>query len=187
MRALESILVGKGYVDPGTVEEIIQTYETKVGPRNGAQVVAKAWTDPEFKALLLRDATTAIATLGFGGRGGEHMVAVENTAEVHNVIVCTLCSCYPWVVLGLPPAWYKSAAYRSRVVIRPREVLSEFGVSLPPETTVRVWDSTAETRYMVIPRRPTGTEGWDEEALAAIVSRDSMVGTGLVSLPESLS
>ncbi len=184
VRALESVLVGKGYVDPAALDAIIDTYETRIGPRNGARVVAKAWTDPLFSDRLRTDATTAIATLGFGGRQGEHMVAVENTCEVHNVVVCTLCSCYPWPVLGLPPVWYKSAAYRSRVVIDPRSVLRDFGIELPMDTRIRVWDSTAEVRYLVIPRRPEGTEGWDVDRLAALVTRDSMIGTGLPALPE---
>ena len=179
VRALESLLVEKGYIDPAAVEEIIQTYETRVGPRNGARVVAKAWTDAAYKRWLLDDATSAIASLGYTGRQGEHMVALENTAQVHNMVVCTLCSCYPWSVLGLPPAWYKSAPYRSRAVIDPRGVLRDFGVALSPEVEVRVWDSTAEVRYLVLPQRPAGTEGWSEERLAAIVTRDSMIGTGV--------
>lgn len=179
VRAIESVLVAKGYVDPAALDEIVQTYESRIGPRNGAQVVARAWVDPAYRAWLLKDATAAIASLGFSGRGGEHMVAVANTPELHNVVVCTLCSCYPWPVLGLPPNWYKSAPYRSRVVIRPREVLAEFGLTLPEETTIRVWDSTAETRYIVLPMRPDGTDGLDEAALAALVTRDSMIGVGL--------
>lgn len=184
VRALESLLAEKGYIDPAALDVIIDTYETRIGPRNGAQVVAKAWVDPDFLDFLRRDATAAIHSLGFTGRQGEYMVALENTDEVHNMVVCTLCSCYPWPVLGLPPVWYKSAAYRSRVVIDPRGVLADFGVTLPKDTQIKVWDSTAEVRYLVIPRRPAGTEGWDEAALAALVSRDSMIGTALATLPE---
>jgi nitrile hydratase len=183
VRALESILVEKGYVDPAAVDAIVETYETRVGPRNGAQVVAKAWSDPAFREWLLRDATAAIASLGFTGRQGEHMVAVENTPDEHNMVVCTLCSCYPWTVLGLPPVWYKSAPYRSRAVIDPRGVLAEFGVTLPETTRIRIWDSTAEVRYLVIPMRPDGTEGMSEEELADLVTRDSMIGTGLARQP----
>jgi nitrile hydratase len=179
VRALESLLVGKGYVDPAAIDRLIDTYETKVGPRNGARVVAKAWTDPKFKAWLLEDASAAIASLGFTGRQGEHMVALENKDGVHNMVVCTLCSCYPWPVLGLPPTWYKSAPYRSRAVIDPKGVLADFGVTLPDGAEVRVWDSTAEVRYLVLPQRPAGTENWAEEQLAALVTRDSMIGTGL--------
>ena len=179
VRALESLLVEKGYVDSGAIDAIVETYETKIGPRNGAAVVAKAWSDPSFREWLLRDATAAIASLGFTGRQGEHMVAVENTAEEHNLVVCTLCSCYPWSVLGLPPTWYKSPPYRSRAVIDPRGVLAEFGVKLLPSTRVRVWDSTAEVRYLVVPLRPEGTEDLSESALAALVTRDSMIGVGL--------
>ncbi|APF38341.1 nitrile hydratase subunit alpha [Chelatococcus daeguensis] len=184
VRALESILVEKGYVDPAALDVLIDTYETKIGPRNGARVVAKAWVDEEYRAWLRTDATAAIHSLGFTGRQGEHMVAVENTVEEHNLVVCTLCSCYPWPVLGLPPIWYKSAPYRSRAVIDPRGVLADFGITLPAATRIRVWDSTAETRYLVIPMRPAGTEGWDEEALARLVTRDSMIGTGLARTPE---
>jgi nitrile hydratase len=180
VKALESLLVEKGLVDPAALDAIIETYEHKVGPRNGARVVARAWVDAGYRARLLADATAAIAELGYGGRQGEHMVAVENREDVHNLVVCTLCSCYPWPVLGLPPTWYKSPPYRSRAVIDPRGVLAEFGVSLAHETEVRVWDSTAEVRYLVIPRRPPGTEGLDEEALAALVTRDGMIGTALV-------
>ncbi|MFC7554744.1 nitrile hydratase subunit alpha [Pseudoroseomonas wenyumeiae] len=176
VRALQSLLVEKGYVDPAALDEFVETYETRIGPRNGAQVVAKAWADPEFRDWLRR---AAIHSLGFTGRQGEHMVAVENTADEHNMVVCTLCSCYPWPVLGLPPTWYKSPAYRSRAVIDPRGVLRDFGVELPEATRIRVWDSTAEIRYLVIPRRPEGTEGWDEVRLATLVTRDSMIGTGL--------
>jgi nitrile hydratase subunit alpha len=179
VRALETVLTEKGYVDPAALDLLIDTYKTRIGPRNGARVVARAWTDPAYRARLLGDATAAIAELGYTGRQGEHMVAVENTPERHNVVVCTLCSCYPWPVLGLPPTWYKSAPYRSRVVREPRGVLREFGVVLPADTEVRVWDSTAEVRYLVIPQRPPGTEGLGEEQLAALVTRDSMIGTGL--------
>jgi nitrile hydratase len=178
-RALETILVGKGLVDPAAVDALIETYETRVGPRNGARVVARAWTDLGFADWLRRDATAAIASLGYSGRQGEHMQAVFNGDGVHNLVVCTLCSCYPWSVLGLPPVWYKSPSYRSRAVIDPRGVLAEFGVSLPPETRVRVWDSTAELRYLVVPEQPANTAGWDEDRLAAIVTRDSMIGTDL--------
>jgi len=177
VRALESLLVEKGLVDPAALDAIVDHYEHKVGPRNGARVVAKAWTDPAFKARLRADATEAIADLGYMGRQGEHMVAVENTPDVHNLVVCTLCSCYPWPVLGLPPVWYKSSAYRSRAVIDPRGVLKDFGTELPEEVEVRVWDSTAEVRYLVIPERPAGTEHLDEAALAALVTRDGMIGT----------
>lgn len=184
VRTLESLLVEKGYVNPAALDEIVETYETRVGPRNGAQVVAKAWTDADYLARLREDATTAIAELGFSGRQGEHMRVVENSPSTHNMVVCTLCSCYPWSVLGLPPAWYKSAPYRSRTVIEPEAVLAEFGVHLPPGKTIRVWDSTAEMRYLVLPERPTGTEGWREEQLAALVTRDSMIGTGLPRMPD---
>ena len=177
-RALETILVGKGLVDPAAVDALIDTYETRVGPRNGARVVAKAWTDPAFAEWLRRDATAAIASLGYAGRQGEHMQALFNGHGVHNLVVCTLCSCYPWSVLGLPPVWYKSPPYRSRAVIDPRGVLAEFGVSLPAETRIRVWDSTAELRYLVVPEQPAQTLGWDEERLASLVTRDSMIGTG---------
>jgi nitrile hydratase len=183
VRALESLLIEKGYVDPDAIEAIVQTYETKIGPRNGAAVVAKAWSDPAFCDWLRRDATVAIASLGFTGRQGEHMVAVENTADEHNLVVCTLCSCYPWSVLGLPPTWYKSPPYRSRAVIDPRGVLAEFGVNLPAATRIRVWDSTAELRYLVIPRRPEGAESLSESALAGLVTRDSMIGVGLARQP----
>ena len=178
VRALESILTEKGYVDPRSIDAIVETYEKKIGPRNGARVVAKAWTDPGYLGRLREDATAAIAELGFTGRQGEHMVVVENTPQRHNLVVCTLCSCYPWSVLGLPPVWYKAAPYRSKAVIDPRGVLAEFGVTLPEGTAIRVWDSTAEVRYLVIPQRPAGTEGLDEEALAELVTRDSMIGTG---------
>ena len=179
VRALETLLTQKGYVDSAALDRIIETYETEVGPHNGAQVVAKAWTDPAFRDWLLTDATAAIASLGFTGRQGEHMVAVENTPEVHHMVVCTLCSCYPWPVLGLPPVWYKSAPYRAKAVMDPRGVLADFGVTLPPQTAIRVWDSTAEVRYLVLPMRPSGTEGLSEAELAVLVTRDSMIGTGL--------
>ncbi|MDR5838452.1 nitrile hydratase subunit alpha [Caballeronia sp. LZ034LL] len=187
VKALESLLVEKGYIDPQALDIFIQTYEHKVGPRNGARVVARAWSDPQFRAWLLDDATAAIASLGFTGRQGEHMVALENTAQIHNMVVCTLCSCYPWSVLGLPPVWYKSAPYRSRAVIDPRGVLQDFGVRLPDETELRVWDSTAEVRYLVVPMRPPGTDHLDEDALAALVTRDSMIGTGLALSPSEAS
>ena len=183
VRALESILVEKGYVDPAAIDALVETYEVKVGPRNGAKVVAKAWADLAYREWLRTDATAAIASLGFIGRQGEHMVAVENTPDEHNMVVCTLCSCYPWPVLGLPPVWYKSAPYRSRAVLDPRGVLAEFGVNLPETTRIRVWDSTAEVRYLVVPMRPRGTEGMSEEELAALVTRDSMIGVGLPSRP----
>ena len=187
VRALETLLVEKGYVDPAALDVFIGTYETRVGPRNGAKVVAKAWSDPAFRRRLLDDATAAIASLGFVGRQGEHMVAVENTPDTHNMVVCTLCSCYPWSVLGLPPVWYKSPPYRSRAVIDPRGVLADFGVTLPEATKVRVWDSTAEIRYLVIPIRPEGTEGMSEDALADLVTRDSMIGTGLAKAPRPVA
>ena len=183
VKALESLLVEKGVVDPAALDALIDTYEHKVGPRNGARVVARAWVDPAFKNRLLADATAAIAEFGYGGRQGEHMVVVENTPTVHNLIVCTLCSCYPWSVLGLPPVWYKSAPYRSRAVIDPRGVMREFGLELPDEVEVRVWDSTAELRYLVLPERPAGSERLSEEALAALVTRDAMVGVAKVLLP----
>jgi len=183
VRALETLLVQKGYVDPQALDAIIETYETKIGPHNGARVVAKAWTDPEYKKWLLEDTTAAMASLGYIGRQGEHMVAVENTPDTHHVVVCTLCSCYPWPVLGLPPVWYKSAPYRSRVVIEPRGVLKDFGLTLPDSTKIRVWDSTAEIRYLVLPIRPANTDGWTEEQLAKLVTRDSMIGTGIPLMP----
>jgi nitrile hydratase len=182
VKALESLLVEKGLVDPAALDALIDTYQHKVGPRNGAQVVARAWVDPAYKKRLLADATNAIAELGYGGRQGEHMVVVENTPTVHNLVVCTLCSCYPWSVLGLPQVWYKSAPYRSRAVIDPRGVLREFGLDLPQDTEVRVWDSTAELRYLVLPERPAGTENLGEEQLAGLVTRDAMVGVGKVKL-----
>lgn len=183
VRALESLLVEKGLVDPNALTALIDTYETKVGPRNGARVVARAWVDPSYKARLLANAPAAIAELGFKGRGGEELVALENTPSVHNLVVCTLCSCYPWPVLGLPPVWYKSAAYRSRAVIDPRGVLREFGVELSDAVEVRVWDSTSETRYLVLPERPAGTEGLSEAELAELVTRDSMIGAAKVERP----
>ncbi len=183
VRALETVLAQKGYIDPAALDVLIDTYQTRIGPRNGARVVARAWTDPAYREWLLRDATAAIASLGYTGRQGEHMVAVENTPVRHNMVVCTLCSCYPWPVLGLPPTWYKSAPYRSRAVRDPRGVLADFGVTLPESTEIRVWDSTAEVRYLVLPMRPAGTEGLDETALAALVTRDSMIGTGLPKAP----
>ncbi|WP_306918154.1 nitrile hydratase subunit alpha [Rhizobium mesoamericanum] len=183
VRALETVLTEKGLIDPAAIDVIVETYETKVGPRNGARVVARAWNNREFAEWLRRDATAAIASLGYTGRQGEHMRAVFNTDEIHNLVVCTLCSCYPWSVLGLPPVWYKAPAYRSRAVIDPRGVLAEFGVTLPDEKKIRVWDSTAELRYLVVPERPDGTEGWSEENLADLVSRDAMIGTDLVTLP----
>ena len=187
VKALESLLVEKGLVDPAALEVLIQTYETKVGPRNGARVVARAWADPAFKARLLADGSAAIAELGYTGRQGEDMVVLENTDQVHHMVVCTLCSCYPWPVLGLPPAWYKAAPYRARAVREPRTVLAEFGVAVPDECQVRVWDSTAELRYLVLPQRPAGTEGLDEEALAALVTRDSMIGVGQPLTPGASS
>jgi nitrile hydratase len=183
VRALQTVLTQKGYIDPAALDEIVDTYQTRIGPRNGARVVARAWSDPAFRDWLRRDASAAIASLGYTGRQGEHMVAVENTPQVHNMVVCTLCSCYPWPVLGLPPVWYKSAPYRSRAVRDPRGVLADFGVTLPPGKEIRVWDSTAEVRYLVIPERPAGSEGLDEERLAALVTRDSMIGTGLAKAP----
>jgi nitrile hydratase subunit alpha len=183
VKALETLLTRKGLIDPAALDEIIDTYENRIGPRNGARVVARAWLDPAFRAALLEDATKVVSDLGFYGRQGEHMVAVENTETQHNMVVCTLCSCYPWPLLGIPPGWYKSDAYRARVVREPRKVLADFGVTLPSETAVRVWDSTAEVRYLVIPQRPAGTEGMDEEALMTLISRDSMIGTALASAP----
>jgi nitrile hydratase len=183
VKALESLLTEKGLVDPAALDELIDTYETKVGPRNGARVVAKAWVDPEFKGRLLADATATLADLGYIGRQGEDMVVLENTPKVHNMVVCTLCSCYPWPVLGLPPVWYKSAPYRSRAVLDPRGVLREVGVELPDDVEVRVWDSTAELRYLVLPERPPGTERLTEEELAALVTRDAMIGVARVPSP----
>ena len=183
VRALETVLGEKGYIEPAALDALIDTYQTRVGPRNGARVVARAWADPAFKAWLLRDASAAIASLGYQGRQGEHMVALENTPQQHHMVVCTLCSCYPWPVLGLPPTWYKSAPYRSRAVRDPRGVLAEFGVALPDGTAIRVWDSTAEVRYLVLPMRPDGAESLNEEQLADLVTRDSMIGTGLPLTP----
>lgn len=185
VRALETLLVAQGYVEPAAVDRLIETYETRVGPHHGAAVVARAWADAGFRAWLERDATAAIASMGFGGRQGEHMVAVFNRPQEHHLVVCTLCSCYPWPVLGLPPVWYKSAPYRSRAVREPRAVLADFGLRLPESTHLRVWDSTAEIRYLVVPMRPAGTEGWDEARLARLVTRDSMIGTGLALAPEA--
>jgi nitrile hydratase len=187
VRALESILTEKGYVDPAALDAIIEAFETKIGPHNGAKVVAKAWAEPAFKRQLLEDATAAVSSMGFVSRVGDHLVAVENTPRVHNMIVCTLCSCYPWEVLGLPPTWYKSAPYRSRAVIDPRGVLADFGMTLPTTTDIRVWDSTAETRFIVLPMQPEGTESWSEERLAGLVTRDSMIGTGLPRRPEEVA
>ena len=185
VRALETLLIEKGYVEPAALDALVEHCETRIGPRNGAQVVARAWTDQAFRQWLLEDATAAIASLGFSGRQGEHMKVVENTADVHNMVVCTLCSCYPWPVLGLPPTWYKSAPYRSRAVREPEKVLAEFGVQLPAGKSIKVWDSTAEMRYLVLPEQPSGTESLDENELAALVTRDSMIGTGLVSAETS--
>jgi nitrile hydratase len=185
VRALETILTEKGYVDPTALDLIVETFEKRIGPRTGAGIVAKAWVDGDFKRRLLDDATVAAGALGLSSPVGAHLVAVENTPHQHNMIVCTLCSCYPWEILGLPPVWYKSAAFRSRVVIDPRRVLAEFGVTLPAETGIRVWDSTAETRFIVVPMRPAGTDGWSVERLAALVTRDSMVGTALATAPEA--
>ena len=187
VKALESLLVEKGLVDRAALDALVDAYEHKIGPRNGARVVARAWSDPAYKQRLLSNADAAIAEMGYGGFQGEHMVVGENSAKVHNLVVCTLCSCYPWPVLGLPPVWYKSAPYRSRAVIDPRGVLREFGLELPEDVEVRVWDSTAEVRYLVLPERPAGTEGMNEEALAALVTRDAMVGVGKVSLSKVVS
>jgi nitrile hydratase len=187
VRALETLLTEKGYIDPAAVDALIETYETKIGPRNGARVVARAWSDPDYLDRLRKDATAAIGELGFSGRQGEHMVAVENGPDTHNLVVCTLCSCYPWPVLGLPPVWYKSPAYRSQAVIDPRGVLRQFGVEPPATTKIRVWDSTAEIRYLVIPQRPKGTDGMSEEQLAELVTRDSMIGAGWARQPEGVS
>src|SRR5436309_1796225 len=187
VRALESILTEKGYVEPAALDLLIETYEKKVGPHNGARVIAKAWSDPDFRRRLLEDATPAIASVGYAGRQGEHIMALENTPKTHHMVVCTLCSCYPWEVLGLPPVWYKSAPYRSRAVIDPKGILAEFGAKLPSETEIRIWDSTAETRFLVVPMRPEGTDGWSEEQLAQLVTRDSMVGTGLPKSPAEVA
>ena len=183
VRALETVLTEKGYIEPAALDALIDSYQTRIGPRNGARVVARAWSDPTYLEWLRQDATTAIASLGYSGRQGEHMVAVVNTPDEHHLVVCTLCSCYPWPVLGLPPVWYKSAPYRSRAVVDPRGVLAEFGVSLPEGTHIRVWDSTAEIRYLVVPMRPAGSEHLDEAGLAELVTRDSMIGTGLALAP----
>jgi nitrile hydratase len=185
VRALETVLIEKGYVDPAALDEIVEAYETRIGPRNGAAVVARAWCDPAFKKALLADASKAVAALGHVSRVGDHLVAVENTAKTHNMVVCTLCSCYPWEMLGLPPIWYKSAAYRSRAVKDPRGVLRDFGILLAEDTEIRVWDSTAETRFIVLPMRPSGTKDWSPERLAGLVTRDSMIGTGLPKQPEA--
>lgn len=185
VRALETVLTQKGHIDPAALDVLVDAYQTKIGPRNGARVVARAWADLDFRDWLLRDATAAIASLGYAGRQGEHMVAVANAPGQHHLVVCTLCSCYPWPVLGLPPTWYKSAPYRSRAVKDPHGVLADFGVTLPAGTAVRVWDSTAEVRYLVIPQRPAGTDGFSEEQLAALVTRDSMIGTGLAREPQA--
>jgi nitrile hydratase len=187
VRALETVLAQKGYIDPAALDALIDTYQHRIGPRNGARVVARAWVDPDFRDWLRRDATAAIASLGYSGRQGEHMVALENTEQVHHMVVCTLCSCYPWPVLGLPPTWYKSAPYRARAVRDPRGVLADFRVTLPENTAIRVCDSTAEVRYLVIPRRPPGTEAWSEDELASLVTRDSMIGTGLPRTPQAAS
>ena len=184
VRALETVLTEKGYIDPAALDLIIEAYETKVGPHNGARVVAKAWSDPAFKRALIDDASKAVRTMGHESRVGDHLVAVENTPALHNMVVCTLCSCYPWEVLGLPPVWYKSAPYRSRAVKDPRGVLADFGVNLPQDTQIRVWDSTAETRFLVLPMRPSGTDGWSEKRLVSLVTRDCMIGTGLPKKPE---
>jgi nitrile hydratase len=183
VRALETILIEKGYVDPATLDRIVEAFETRIGPHIGARVVARAWADGQFRRRLLEDATKAIVEAGLAPRVGDHLIALENTQSTHNMVVCTLCSCYPWDVLGLPPTWYKSAPYRSRAVIDPRGVLTDFGVTLPKNTEIRVWDSTAETRFIVVPMRPAGTESWSDERLATLVTRDCMVGTGLPKSP----
>lgn len=183
VKALETLLIGKGLVDPATLDEIIDTYQTKIGPQNGAEVVARAWSDDAFRDLLFNDATAAVSQMGFYGRQGEHIVAVQNADNVHNLVVCTLCSCYPWPLLGIPPGWYKSDAYRARAVREPRKVLAEFGVTLPENVSVKVWDSTAEIRYLVVPQRPAGTEGWDVKDLANLITRDAMIGAGLIAAP----
>jgi len=187
VRALETVLTEKGYIDPAALDLIIEAYETKVGPHIGARIVAKAWHDPAFKRALLDDGSKAVSALGHENRVGDHLVAVENTPTLHNMVVCTLCSCYPWEVLGLPPVWYKSAPYRSRAVKNPRGVLADFGIKLPANIEIRVWDSTAETRFLVLPMRPAGTEGWSEERLAQLVTRDAMIGTGLAKRPEEVA
>jgi nitrile hydratase subunit alpha len=187
VRALETILTEKGYIDPAALDRIVEAHETRIGPRNGARVVAKAWADADFKRRLLQDATAAVNALGYLSPVGAHLIAVENTVDRHNMVVCTLCSCYPWEVLGLPPVWYKSAPYRSRAVMDPRGVLKDFGVSLPDKTQIRVWDSTAETRFLVLPMRPAGTDGWSEQKLAELVTRDCMIGTGLPRQPGEIA
>ena len=187
VRALETVLTEKGYVDPAALDLVIEAYETKIGPHNGAQVVAKAWVDADFKQRLLADASAAVGSLGHISRVGDHLIAVENTDRVHNMVVCTLCSCYPWEVLGLPPVWYKSAPYRSRAVKDPRGVLADFGLALPKDTEIRVWDSTAETRFLVLPMRPNDTDGWSEDRLASLVTRDSMIGTGVPKRPQDVA
>jgi nitrile hydratase len=187
VRALETVLTEKGYVDPAALDRIVETYETKVGPHNGARIVARAWSDGAFRQALLADGSKAVRSMGHENRVGDHLVVVENTAQRHNMVVCTLCSCYPWEVLGLPPVWYKSAPYRSRAVKDPRGVLAEFGVTLPKDIEIRVWDSTAETRFLVLPMRPAGTEGWSEERLAGLVTRDCMIGTGLPKRPQEVA
>ena len=187
VRALETILTEKGYIDPAALDKVVEMYETRIGPHIGGRLVARAWTDPEFKRRLLADATEAANSLGSSDPISSHLIAVENTPQVHNLVVCTLCSCYPWSVLGLPPVWYKSAPYRSRAVIDPKGLLADFGVALPPETEIRIWDSTAETRFLVLPMRPAGTESWSEEQLTALVTRDSMVGTGLPKSPAEVA
>jgi nitrile hydratase subunit alpha len=184
VRALETVLAEKGYFDPAAIDALVEAYETKVGPHVGARIVAKAWSDPAFKKALLEDASKAVGGLGVINRVGDHLIAVENTPQQHNMIVCTLCSCYPWEILGLPPVWYKAAPYRSRAVMDPRGVLGDFGVTLPADTEIRVWDSTAETRYLVVPMRPAGTESWSEDKLAALVTRDAMIGTGMARAPD---
>jgi nitrile hydratase len=183
VRAIESLLIDKRLVDPAALDALIETYETKVGPRNGAKIVARAWVDPAYRQRLLDDGTAAAVELGFEGAQSEQLVVVENTPEVHNLVVCTLCSCYPWAVLGLPPVWYKSNAYRARAVIEPRGVLAELGLQLPPDRAVRVWDSTSEIRYLVLPEQPAGTDGWPEERLAELVTRDAMIGVAVVKNP----
>jgi nitrile hydratase len=187
VRALETILIEKRYVDPAALDEIVETFQTRIGPRIGGRIVARAWSDPDFKRRLLEDATVAVNAEGHASPVGSHLIAVENTPGVHNMVVCTLCSCYPWEVLGLPPVWYKSAPYRSRAVRNPKGVLADFGVTLPPDTAIRVWDSTAETRFIVLPMRPAGTDRFSEDQLAALVTRDSMIGTGVALQPEDVA